>query len=117
MLSTMLRRASRAFVVTVGLGAVLLAAPAQADPPSTWDNTDNGSVLANLLYLVGVPLLVIAIVTLFVYLPSMVRGQSSEPAMAFQERPEWFGGPRRGVEATEGSVPEDGSRGGASARW
>ncbi len=117
MLSTMLRRASRALVVTFGLGIGLLAAPAHADPPSTWDNADNGSMLDNLLYLVGVPVLVIAIVTVLVYLPSMVRGQSSEPALAFQENPEWFGGPRKGVGATDDAVTEDGSKGGASARW
>jgi hypothetical protein len=117
MLPTMLRRAARALVVTFGLGVVLIAAPAHADPPSTWDNADNGSLLDNLLYLVGVPLLVIAIVTLLVYLPSMIRGQSGEPALAFQEKAEWFGGPRKGVDATDDSVAEDGSKGGASARW
>lgn len=113
----MLRRASRAVAVTSGLGAALLAAPAQAAPPITWPTPENDSLLASLVYLVGVPLLVIALVTLLVYLPSMIRGQSSEPALAFQERPEWFGGPRKGAAATAESVPEDGSKGGASARW
>jgi hypothetical protein len=116
--STMQRRAARASVVLLGLGVGMFAVPAHADPPSTWESADNGSVLDNLLLLVGVPLLVIALLTLLVYLPSMVRGQSSEPALAFQDRPEWFGGPRKGVEATAGdAVVAEETKGGAGARW
>lgn len=118
MFSTVLRRGSRAFVLALGLGLVMLAAPASAEPPSTWDEPSNGSLLDNLLILVGIPLAIIALITLLVYLPSMMRGQSSEPALAFQDHREWFGGPRKGVDATSaGSAEDTPDKGGASARW
>ena len=111
------RRVSRAAAVTLGLALGSLAAPAHAAPPTSWENTQNGSFLEHLLILGGIPLAIIAVVTLLVYLPSMVRGHSSEPAVAFRERSEWFGGPRRGVDATTESSTEQSDKGGASARW
>jgi len=69
------------------------------------------------LVLGGIPLAVILLLTLLVYLPSMMRGQSSEPALAFQERSEWFGGPRKGVDAAPGSSDTDEDKGGAGGRW
>jgi hypothetical protein len=118
MFPTFLGRASRALVVTLGvtLGTGLVV-PAHADPPSTWEEADTGSVFDG-LWLVGIALLVILLITLLVYLPSMIRGQSKEPALAFQDRPEWFGGPRTGVAAAQGEQgAEDSTKGGASARW
>jgi hypothetical protein len=69
-----------------------------------------------------VPVLVFVVLAVLVYLPSMVHRQSSEPALAFRDRAEWFGGPRRGVEGTEAPSSTDPSttaegKGGASARW
>jgi hypothetical protein len=114
------RRVLRASAVTLGLALGSLAAPALAAPPQAWEEPDNGPLLNDLLFLLGVPLLVFVVLALLVYLPSMVRRQSSQPALAFGERPEWFGGPRKGVDSTTGSErtaenPTD--RGGASARW
>jgi hypothetical protein len=118
MLSTVLRRAGRVAAVALGVGLLALAAPAEARPPSTWEQPDNGSTLGLLLLLVGVPVLVFVVLTILVYLPSMIRGTSSEPAIAFQERSEWFGGPRKGVDAAPDAPAEDtAGKGGASARW
>jgi hypothetical protein len=121
MLSTALLRATRVvvrpLVVLVGLALGSLAAPAVATPPESWDNTDNGSALELLLILGGIPLAVILLLALLVYLPSMMRGQSSEPALAFQERSEWFGGPRKGVEGTQESTTQGEDKGGAGGRW
>jgi hypothetical protein len=115
------RRLSRTAAVTLGLTLGSLAAPAIAAPPEAWDEPDNGSMLNNLLFLVGVPVLVFLVLALLVYLPSMMRRQSTEPALAFRDRPEWFGGPRKGVSgataASETNQSDSAGKGGASARW
>jgi hypothetical protein len=121
MLATALLRAARAvvrpFVVLLGLALGSLATPALATPPESWENTDNGSALGLLLILGGIPLAITLLLALLVYLPSMMRGQSSEPALAFQERSEWFGGPRTGVEGTQESATHGEDKGGAGGRW
>jgi hypothetical protein len=121
MLATALRRAAtvvaRPVAVTLGLVLGSLALPAAATAPESWEEQDTGSVLQHLLVLGGIPLAVILLLTLLVYLPSMMRGQSSEPALAFQERSEWFGGPRKGVDAAPGSSDTDEDKGGAGGRW
>jgi len=110
------RRAVRASVVALGLALTVVATPALAAPPDTWDNSDNGPLLNELLFLIGVPLAVIAVVTLLTYLPSLIRGQSSQSGATFQDNPEWFGGPRAGVDATAPG-DEATSKGGAGAQW
>lgn len=121
MFATALRRAAavvaRPGAVLLGLFLGFLATPAAATAPEAWADPDNGSVLENLLILVGIPTAVILLVALLVYLPSMVRGQSSEPALAFQDRSEWFGGPRKGVEATTSASGSDQDKGGVGGRW
>ena len=111
------RRASRVVAVALGVALGSLAAPALAAPPEGWPTPDDRSLMNDLLFLLGVPVLVFVLLTLLVYLPSMIRRQSSEPALAFRERPEWFGGPRKGVGSTVASEDEQAGKGGASARW
>ena len=101
-----------------------LSAAAVAAPPEGWENAVNDSMLTSLLKLVGIPLLVIAAITLLTYLPSMVRGgrgttDSTDPSGYFSDNSEWFGGPRTTPEAIESGTPveADQVRGGASARW
>jgi hypothetical protein len=112
-----LRRASRVATVTLGLTLGTLAAPAFATAPSTWENPDNPPAINTLLYLLGVPILVFIVVWVLVYLPSMMRRQSSSPAVAFQERSEWFGGPRAGVDAASEEPSDANEKGGAGAGW
>lgn len=117
---TPLRRAARASIVTLGSGLVLVATPAHAAPPESWPAPDNASTLWNLLVFVGVPVLVVLVLALLVYLPSMIRGRSSEEA--FQERAEWFGGPRDGLDPTATGGPDshaqsDSFKGGAGGQW
>jgi hypothetical protein len=118
MQTTLVRRTACAGAVLGGLSVALVAAPAWASPPETWEDPDHDPLLQTLAFLVGVPLLVIAVVWLAVYLPSMMRGQSTEPALAFHDRSEWFGGPRRGLDADSAAPADDqGAKGGASAQW
>jgi hypothetical protein len=107
----------------VSAGVILgsWAASAVAAPPEGWENATNDSMLESLLKLVGIPLLVIAVVTLVTYLPSMVRGGrgTSDPATYFTEHSEWFGGPRETAAAVEAPAASGQKQalGGASARW
>jgi hypothetical protein len=82
------------------------------------------STLHALLLFVGVPALVIAVISLLVIAPSLARGPRYRPGQEWDAQPEWFGG---GIEAapstsaqqvTTGHDGEDPSaQGGASARW
>ena len=115
---TITRRVARIAVTAAGLLLGSLATPALASPPTTWNNPRGQGFVHYALVLVAIPLAVIVVITLLVYLPSMIKGQSSEDGAAFRDNPEWFGGPRRGVDAAEETAPEDRSKqGGASARW
>jgi hypothetical protein len=101
------------------------AGAAMADPPDTWEVGSDVSPLYTILVLGAIPLGLFLLITLLVYLPSMVRGDKGhQPGQAWRGEPEWFGGPRGGLEAADKStVPgvTDGrsgpARGGTSGRW
>jgi hypothetical protein len=116
--SSVARAARRVSVVAVGLAAGLTAAPAAAEPPSTsfWEEAEDPSALEFLAIFVGAPAAIIAILALLVYLPSMMRGQSSEPALVFSQRSEWFGGPRKKPDAEDAQSDRE-PTGGAGAQW
>ncbi|QIK65752.1 hypothetical protein G7072_04820 [Nocardioides sp. HDW12B] len=110
---TALRRLA---VLTTGLALGTAASPASAEPPTAWEQAEDPSTLEFLTVLVGIPLAIIAVLALLTYLPSMIRGQSTEPALVFRERSEWFGGPRKTPAADE--VPADRQPvGGAGAQF
>lgn len=119
MLPTYPRRVLRISAVALGLVAGSLSAPAFAAPPTAWDEPATFSGLERLVVLFLIPLAVIAVIALLTYLPSLIKGQSKEAALVFQDRHEWFGGPRSGVEATQGAgEPVDSSsKGGSGAGW
>lgn len=110
---TALRRLA---VLTTGLALGMTAAPAFAEPPTGWEQAEDPSALEFLTVLVGIPALIIAVLALLTYLPSMIRGQSTEPALVFAERSEWFGGPRKTPAADEVSADRQ-PTGGAGARF
>ena len=103
-----------ALLAAVVLASTVSAAPAWASPPETWTDTDNPGLAQALLTLGGWVLGIIAVIALLSYLPSMIRGGSGDGALTFTEKPEWFGGPRTGVDH-EAEEPQ--GTGGASARW
>lgn len=81
------------------------------------------STLHALLFFGGIPLLVIAIITLLVMVPSLAKGPRYRPGQEWEAAPSWFHGP--GVEApdpqnraiTSRPRQELESTGGASGRW
>ena len=103
-----------ALLVGVTLASTLSAAPAWGAPPETWEDTSNPGLAQVLLTLGGAIVLIIAVITLLTYLPSMIKGASGENALTFSEKSEWFGGPRTGVDQ---KAEEPQGTGGSSARW
>jgi hypothetical protein len=120
---TAVRRAARLLALLPALLVTLAAAPALAAPPEQWQDNPGTSPIHVLTVMLLIPLGVIALIALLVYIPSMSRGESYQPGLAWRSEPEWFGGPRKGVEAidsTEQPAPSGGGneeRGGASGRW
>jgi hypothetical protein len=120
-------------VLAVPAAAVVLAPAAQAATPGTWPAPDDMSLLTALLVFAGIPLGVIAVITLLVMAPSLVRGDRQQRGVASWTEPQWFGGPREAVPAGRHAVREVGAgvqsgqestagekadqAGGASARW
>ena len=104
-------------VLTVAVALPLTyAGAASADVPEGWSNPPDVSFLHALLVLGGIPLLVIVLLALAVYLPSIVRGESVAPAGA-RAGDEWFGGRRdvdRAIAARQGGADDTG---GASGTW
>jgi hypothetical protein len=100
-----------------------LPAAAVAAPPEGWDEAAAVSPLQFLLVLVLIPAGLFLVIALLAALPSMMRGSSSyQPGLAWRNEPEWFGGPRDGLDkvdrgdqqSLESTSPE---RGGASGSW
>ncbi len=81
------------------------------------------SSLHALLFFAGVPLLIIAVITLLVMAPSLARGPRYRPGQEWYAEPVWFGGPdlagpdSNGGQITSGRSTPAADTGGASARW
>ena len=87
------------------------------DVPIGWSDPDDVDLVHAFLLLGGVPLLLFLGITLAVYVPSLVRGDSIAPGAPAVEN-QWLGGPRSTAElsAPDGTGSADDS-GGASGRW
>jgi len=117
------RRAARALALTPALLVTFATQAAFADPPASWPDNDSVSPLWALLVLLVIPVALFVLITLLVYLPSMSKGESYRPGQVWRGEPEWFGGPRGGIEALDSSARPavgagtDTTRGGTSGRW
>jgi hypothetical protein len=117
------RRAARLLALVPALAVTMATAPALAAPPEQWDNNESWSPLYVLSVMLLIPLGLILLISLLVYIPSMSKGERYQPGLAWRSEPEWFGGPRKGVEAVD-QTPQPAlsgdahdERGGASGRW
>jgi hypothetical protein len=117
----LLRRAvlavSAALVAVVALPAV-----ASADTPAAWDDAPHVSGLEFLLVLVLIPLALGLVISVLAALPSMIHDRGYEPGQSWRAEAEWFGGPRKGVEAADDLSPQqietaESGRGGTSGQW
>lgn len=119
---SVVRRAVLAVALVPAVLVGTAAAPALASAPEQWGPQPSVDPLQALLVYLFIPAGLFLLITLLVYVPSMARGQKYQPGQAWRNEPEWFGGPRGGVDAAEQAEPtavenENGERGGASARW
>jgi hypothetical protein len=126
--SPAVRRAARLLALTPAIVVTTAPGLAFADPPAQWEDNPSVSPLYVLMVMVAIPLALFLLIWLLVYIPSMARGERYKPGQAWRSQPEWFGGPRRGVDALEGGEQQHAvgagasdehgeTRGGASARW
>ena len=114
------RRLVRAVAVTPALLVLAAVTPALAVPPEQWVEADPVSPLGYLLVLLLIPGALFVVISLLVSLgPSGKDGSGYQPGLAWRHEPEWFGGPRDGVEKAEQAQPRtlEGAEGGASGRW
>jgi hypothetical protein len=66
-----------------------------ADAPTTWAEPPETSMLELLLVFVGIPLLVVVVISLLVMAPSIAKGPRFSPGQPWDAEPEWFGAPER----------------------
>lgn len=119
------RSTARRAVLAVSLtlfGLLLAPVAAFADTPAAWQNEKHVSGLQFLLVLVLIPAGLFVVITLLAALPSMISDKGYQPGQSWRSEPEWFGGPRKGLEAADEVKPEqieaaEADRGGTSGKW
>lgn len=117
----LLRRAVLA-VATAVAAVVATPAIATADTPEAWENAPDVSGLEFLVVLVLIPVGLSLVIALLAALPSLIGDRGYEPGQSWRAEAEWFGGPRKGVEAADELAPEqieaaESGRGGTSGQW
>lgn len=119
----LVRRSLQVVGTTVALVLGTLAlAPAFADTPASWPEQPHVSGWDWLYHLLLIPLGVFVLVWLAVSVPVWRRTHGQAGAEPWGDRREWFGGPRRSVDAADEVTPEqlessEHDTGGASGRW
>lgn len=108
-----IRTAARAATVLLVAGLVLAAAPAGADVPNGWPDSDEISLLNGLFIYLIAPLALFVLITVLTVTPSLVRGERPGSHAAADQ---WFGGRRGGPDELE-SGASDRTTGGASGSW
>jgi hypothetical protein len=103
-------------------GLLLAPVAALADTPAAWEDEKHVSGLQFLVVLVLIPAGLFVVISLLAALPSMISDKGYEPGQSWRSEAEWFGGPRKGLEATDEVSPEEieaaeSDRGGTSGKW
>jgi len=100
----------------VSIASALVTNLVPLDVPVGWSNPSEVNMVEAVLLLGGLPLLLFIAITVAVYLPSLIRGESIAPGQQPVEN-QWLGGPRTGTAELKGREAEDADAGGASGRW
>jgi hypothetical protein len=100
----------------VSIASALVTNLVPLDVPVGWSNPSEVNMVEAVLLLGGLPLLLFIAITVAVYLPSLIRGESIAPGQPPVEN-QWLGGPRTGTAELKGREAEDADAGGASGRW
>jgi len=119
------RSVVRRAVASLALGLVALVTlpvAALADTPENVAGAPDVSGLEFLIVLVLIPVALFIGITLFATLPSMIRDKGYEPGQSWRSEAEWFGGPRKGIDAADELTPAqieaaEADRGGTSGQW
>lgn len=119
------RSVVRRVVASLAIGLIALVAlptAALADVPENMAAAPEVSGLQFLLVLVLIPGALFLGITLFAALPSMIKDKGYEPGQSWRSQPEWFGGPRKGIDAADDLTPAqieaaEADRGGTSGKW
>jgi hypothetical protein len=117
----LLCRALLAFSAAL-VAVVALPAVAMGDTPAAWEKAPHVSGLEFLLVLVLIPLGIALVISVLTVLPSLIHDRGYEPGQSWRAEAEWFGGPRKGVDAAEDLSPKqieaaESGRGGTSGEW
>jgi hypothetical protein len=120
-LRILIRRAVLALAASL-VAVVALPAIAMADTPAAWEKAPHVSGLEFLLVLVLIPLGIGLVISVLAVLPSLIHDRGYQPGQSWRAEAEWFGGPRKGVDAAEELSPKqietaESGRGGTSAEW
>lgn len=92
------------------------AAVIALDVPVGWSEPQDVNMVHALLVLGGIPALLFLAITVALYVPPLVRGESIAPGQPPVEN-QWLGGPRTGVAELAAAESQDADAGGASGRW
>ena len=92
------------------------AAVIALDVPLGWSDPKDVNMVHALLVLGGIPALLFLAITVAIYVPPLVRGESIAPGQPPVEN-QWLGGPRTGVAELQSAESQDADAGGASGRW
>ena len=117
----LVRRAVLALAAALA-AVVALPAVASADTPAAWENAPDVSGLQFLVVLLLIPAGLALVISLLAVLPSIIKDSGYAPGQSWRSEAEWFGGPQKGVEATEQLSSEqieaaESGRGGTSGKW
>lgn len=107
----------RVLIPVVALGATLMALPAYADVPVGWSDPDPVSPLGFLFVVIGAPLALMLLISLFVLVPGFTRGEGLTGKTEHADD-QWYGGRASTNELQASSTSERPAiKGGASGNW
>ena len=113
--STLIRRSS--LLLLAAALPLAVAAAAAAEVPEGWSDPEEVSLLQLLVVTIGIPAVLMVLISLAVLLPSLARGEKLRTGSGTTD--EWFGGPRHQAGELEAGTAgrTTGTTGGASGSW